>query len=82
MTDDQGARKLAESSLDMGMVQTTPHLLGWLFFTAKLVDADKNTILEQHKEVGRPLQPYFEEMYNTALSFRLMASAPPKASNA
>lgn len=31
MTDDQGARKLAENSLDMGMVQTTPHLFGWLF---------------------------------------------------
>jgi predicted nucleic acid-binding protein len=81
MTDDQGARKLAENSLDMGMVQTTPHLFGWLLFTGKLVDSDKNAIVEQHNEVGRPLQPHFEEMYRTALSFRLMASVSPQASN-
>ena len=75
MTDDQGARKLAENSLDMGMVQTTPHLFGWLFFTGKLVDADKNTVVAQHKSVGRPLAPHFEKIYLTALSFRLMASS-------
>ena len=82
MTDDQGARKLAEASLDVGMVQTTPHLFGWLFFTANLVDTDKNTIVNQHNDMGRPLQPYFEEMYRTALSYRLMASRSAQASNA
>jgi hypothetical protein len=82
ITDDQGARKLAEQSLDVGMVQTTPHLLGWLFFEARLVDADMTTIVAQHVDVGRPLQPHFEEMYRTALSYRLMASSPAKASNA
>ena len=54
LTDDHGARKLAELALDMGMVQTTPHLFGWLFFNGKLVDADKRTVIDQHKEVGRP----------------------------
>jgi hypothetical protein len=78
LTDDQGARKLAELSLDRGMVQTTPHLFGWLFFEGKLVDADKRTIIDQHNEVGRPLQEYFEEMYGTALAYRLMAT--PQAS--
>ena len=80
LTDDQGARKLAERSLEMGMVQTTPHLFGWLFFQGKLVDSDKKTIIDQHKEVGRPLERFFEEMYTTALSYRLMAT--PRASNA
>jgi predicted nucleic acid-binding protein len=82
ITDDQGARKLAERSLDFPMVQTTPHLFGWLFFTAQLVDADKKTIVEQHNEMGRPLQAHFEEMYRTALAYRLMASPPATASNA
>ncbi len=31
LTDDQGARKLAETILDKKMVQTTPQLFGWLF---------------------------------------------------
>jgi len=79
LTDDQGARKLAELSLDRGMVQTTPHLFGWLFYDGKLVDADRGTIIEQHNEVGRPLGMHFEEMYGIALSYRLMANA--RASN-
>jgi len=80
MTDDQGARKLAEVFLPAGRTQTTPHLFGWLFFTAKLTDTDKNTIVTQHNEVGRPLQPHFEEMYTQALAFRLMASATAQSS--
>ena len=56
------------------MVQTTPHLFGWLFFEGKLMDADKRTVIDQHKEVGRPLERYFEEMYGTALRYRLMAA--------
>jgi hypothetical protein len=79
LTDDQGARKLAELSLDHGMVQTTPHLFGWLFFSGKLMDVDKRTVIDQHNEVGRPLEKYFEEIYGTALSYRLMAR--PRASN-
>jgi hypothetical protein len=74
LTDDQGARKLAEGFLDRGMVQTTPHLLGWLFFTAKLLDADKETIVQQHNEMGRPLEKYFGQAYGTALQFRLSSA--------
>jgi len=81
MTDDHGARKLAERSLEMGMVQTTPHLFGWLFFTGKLLDSDKAAIVEQHNEVGRPLERYFEEMYQTALSYRLISASFPQTSN-
>src|SRR5436190_756984 len=76
LTDDQGARKLADLSLDRRMVQTTPHLFGWLFFQGKLLDGDKQTVIDQHKEVRRPLEKYFEQMYGTALSYRLMALIP------
>ncbi len=33
LTDDQGARKLASEVMNTRLVQTTPHLLGWLFFS-------------------------------------------------
>lgn len=79
LTDDQGARKLAEQSLDRGMVQTTPHLFGWLFFAGRLIDGDKRTVIDQHNEVGRPLEKHFDEIYGTALSYRLMVA--PRVSN-
>jgi len=32
LTDDQKARKLAREVLKKSIIQTTPHLFGWLFF--------------------------------------------------
>ena len=76
MTDDQGARKLAESILDNSMIQTTPHLLGWLFYTNILIDSDKDGIIEEHSEFRTTqwgnLSKFFEKMYNRALEYRLM----------
>src|SRR5688572_27858030 len=40
LTDDQKARKLAVGVVYRG-VQTTPHLLGWLFFSGRLGDGDR-----------------------------------------
>ena len=74
LTDDQKARKLAREVLPGSMVQTTPHLLGWLFFTSRLSDADKDTIITEHEEMGRPLSDYFEQMYFEACRCRLMAN--------
>lgn len=71
LTDDQKARKLGRDELAPKMVQTTPHLFGWLFFTGRLSDGDKEEIIRQHSEFGRPLAPYFEAMYNRALKYRL-----------
>jgi hypothetical protein len=55
------------------MVQTTPHLFGWLFFSGRLSDGEKSAIIEEHNSLGRPLEKYFEEMYNRALQYRLTA---------
>lgn len=73
LTDDQNARKLAHEVLGDCITQTTPHLLGWLFFTTRLVDGDNHTIIKEHEEMGRPLTIYFEQMYLEACRCRLMA---------
>lgn len=69
-TDDQGARKLATDVLDAGRVQTTPHVLGWLFFHGHLIDRDLPSIQDEHKQLDRPLRSYFQKMYIEALRCR------------
>lgn len=73
LTDDQKARRLSESVLEQSMTQTTPHLFGWLMFTCKLSDGDKDPIVIEHEKFNRPLRPHFEEMYIEALRCRSMA---------
>jgi hypothetical protein len=72
ITDDQGARRLAETALPGNHVQTTPHLFGWLIYERYLTDGDKDKVIEQHTTLGRPLGKYFEIMYERALERRLM----------
>jgi len=71
LTDDQGARKLAEQVMDKKSVQTTPHLLGWLFYADFLRDGDKDKIIEEHIFFKRPLAKYFRETYIKALECKL-----------
>lgn len=71
LTDDQGARKLAEKILEKRMVQTTPQLFGWLFYSGHLSDGDKDKIIADHKGFNRPLSQYFDEMYLKALELKL-----------
>lgn len=73
LTDDQKARKLAETVLAIRMTQTTPHLFGWLIFTCRLSDTDKDSVISEHERLNRPLRPHFEEMYLEALRCRCMA---------
>lgn len=71
MTDDQPARRLAEKIIeDKKKIQTVPHLLGWLYFENYLSDGDIETVIQEHKEVERPLEPFFREMYRRALQYR------------
>ena len=70
LTDDRGARNLAEEVLTHDMVQTTTHLLGWLFFESYLSDGDLNQVIDQHKEYNGKLEKYFRVMYERALDFR------------
>jgi len=76
MTDDKGARKLAESVMDKSMIQTTPHLFGWLFYSNVLIDSDKQDIIEEHSEFRVTqwgnLSKFFEIMYKRTLEHRLM----------
>lgn len=67
MTDDQRARKLAHE-VGHTKVQTTPHLLAWLFFTGRLSEGDKAPIIQQHVEMGQILKPYFERAHSMALN--------------
>lgn len=70
LTDDYNARNLAEEVLTHQMVQTTAHLLGWLFFERFLIDSDLSLIIKQHKQYNRKLEEYFRVMYHRALDFR------------
>jgi hypothetical protein len=76
LTDDQKARKLALCVLEPARVQTTPHLFGWLFFTARLSDADKATIIAEHEAMDGILTKYLEAMYMESLHYRLLARRP------
>jgi hypothetical protein len=73
LTDDQKARKLAEGVLDKRLVQTTPHLFGWLFFRAYLLDTDKALIIKEHEAAAGTLTPYFDSMYNESLRCRALS---------
>lgn len=73
LTDDQKARKLATFMLETSMIQTTPHLLGWLFFKGLLVDQDKDIIILEHEQLEKRIRltPHFQTLYYRALEFRL-----------
>lgn len=75
LTDDKKARKLAAEVLGARSVQTTPHLLGWLFFGDRLVDSDVDKIVQEHRSLNRPLGRYFREMYRRALRYRSMTAS-------
>ncbi len=77
LTDDDKARKLAEKVMERKSVQTTPHLLGWLFYRNLLSDSEKEAIINEHnkfriKKWGN-LEKHFEVMYERSLKYRLMS---------
>ncbi len=71
LTDDQGARKLANEVLGEEFVQTTPQLFGYLVYNGTLTDPDKDDIISEHKSLNRPLEQHFKKLYLTALELRL-----------
>ena len=70
LTDDRNARNLAEGVLTHHMVQTTAHLLGWLFFKHFLDDSALDQIIDEHEKYNGKLRAYFIVMYERALDFR------------
>ena len=63
-------------------MQSTPHLLAWLYFLGRLQDSDKGTIVAELASLNRSLQPHIDNAYQEALRCRLMARSshqPPAA---
>ena len=73
LTDDQKARKLGSEFMTTPGPQTTPHLVGWLFFHGHLIDQEKTDVIEEHESMERPLSKYFEIMYMEAMRCRLLS---------
>lgn len=73
MTDDQRARRLADSCSHRPS-QTTPHLHSWLIFTGRLTDADHALVIAQHREMGGSLAPHLQRGYELALQCRYNAA--------
>ena len=79
ITDDQRARKLAESYLEPEYTQTIPHLFGWLSYIQKILDNDKAIIIQEHEYNGGTLTKFFDEVFNKARELILMENhASPK----
>ena len=73
LTDDRPAKKLAVQVMQSNHVQTTPHLVGWLFFKGYLSYSDKSSLLLEHQEMNRPLGSQYEQTYEEACRCRLLA---------
>ena len=71
LTDDQGARKVSEEYIGLTNTQTTPQLLGWLTYSGKMLDSEKDTIIMQHKNLDGILEKHFQDIYLKALELRL-----------
>jgi len=80
LTDEKDARSVAEQVMSEGMVQTTPHLFGWLFYRNGLIDSDKEQILREHlkfrKEKRGNLSYFFNVMYERAYEYQLRDRCP------
>jgi hypothetical protein len=82
LSDDQGARKMAKS-LGAQPAQTTPHLLGWLYFSDKLDDSDVRTVIIEHEarvpaNRGR-LSRFFKAVYEEACRCKFVRDHPAAA---
>jgi len=72
LTDDQKARKLGVEILGKSGVQTTPLVLGWLFYNNLLSDGDIDEIIKSHNEHSRPLEKYFREVHTESLRLKYL----------
>lgn len=72
-TDDDKAEKLAIEVLSLDQVQSTPHVLGWLYFHGHLLDHELSTIVAEHRAVGRSIASRFEEAHLEACRVKLLS---------
>jgi hypothetical protein len=72
LSDDGKARKLAATIMEKDFIQSTPHLVGWLYFLWKLQDSDKDQITSDLQQLNRSLHPHLNNAYEEACRCRLM----------
>lgn len=72
LTDDQKARKIGKEVLGNSFVQTTPLVLGWLFYNNLLSDGDIEAIIKSHNDHNRPLEKYFREAHAESLRLKYL----------
>lgn len=76
LTDDRGARRMAEKVIVEDRIRTTPLLLGWLFYHEYLNGSDIDIISEEHRSVIKSeksdLSKFFYEMFTWALQKKLV----------
>ena len=78
VTDDQAARRFAEEILGTEFVQTTPHLVGWMFYQGFLTDGSLQEIIAEHQYFDRPLEKYFRQVFLAAMEWRLKTNVHPQ----
>ncbi len=76
LTDDKAARKLGNEILGRNKVQTTPHLVGHLFFIGILIDSDLKLITSEHEssisnDWGK-LSAFFQNVYEEGMKLKLL----------
>jgi hypothetical protein len=74
LTDDKGAQKLALTHLKADAIQSTPHLVAWLYFSSLLADADVAQVKAELIGLARNLDPHFDKSYREAQQFRAVAA--------
>jgi hypothetical protein len=73
LTDDQKARRLAESAMPRERVQTVPHLAGWLLYEGYIAESEFDQLIGEHEAFGRPLRPHFQAARVLSLQAKLAA---------
>ncbi|SCZ80482.1 type II toxin-antitoxin system VapC family toxin [Acidaminobacter hydrogenoformans] len=70
-TDDKKAQKIASDSLGVNRVESLYSLIGWLTWSGLLNDAEKESIITQHKYYFRDVSKCVEKGFVDGLMARL-----------
>ena len=81
LTDDKGAQKLARTHLAAEAIQSTPHLVAWLYFGSLLGDADVAQVKAELAAMARNLDPHFDNFYFEAQRCRVIAARAAQLNN-
>lgn len=74
LTDDKGAQKLARTQLQEDAIQSTPHLVAWLYFGSLLGDGDVAQVKAELTALSRNLDPHFDSFYFEAQRCRAVVA--------